>query len=447
MNNPTIVAIATPYGKGALSIIRVSGDLAVVEINKIFKGNDLTKVKPNTIHYGKIYDKNTFVDEVMIAIYHAPKSYTGEMMVEIFGHGGIIVTEHLLQTILKLSIEEAKPGEFTERAYLNGKLDLIQAESIMDIIEAEHEYALSIAKHGLQSNISKKIKAFRTQIMNWIAHIEVNIDYPEYESEYALGHETLNPQIETFLKQINEVLIESRRNRLIREGIKTAIVGQPNVGKSSLLNAWINEEKAIVTQIPGTTRDVVEGKIQLKGLSLHLLDTAGIRHTEDHVESIGIEKSKQVIKDSQLVILVVDASQGLLENDKILLEQIGVKPHMIVGNKVDLGKKELPLDSIYISAKDKTGIDTLETAILKRFSLENIETRDMNFLSNQRQIGLLESAKDHIEKALINIQAEVPIDVVQLDLRHAWEALSDISGERYHESLVDDMFRKFCLGK
>ena len=447
MNKHTIAAIATPYGKGALSIIRVSGDLAIVEINKIFKGKDLTNVEPNTIHYGNIYENDVFIDEVMIAVYHAPKSYTGEMMVEIFGHGGVIITEQVLKTILKLNIEEAKPGEFTERAYLNGKLDLIQAESIMDMIEAEHDYALSIAKHGLQSHISKKIEAFKTQMMDWIAHIEVNIDYPEYESEYALGHDTLRPQILTFLDEVNHVLIESKRNRLIREGIKTAIIGQPNVGKSSLLNVLINEEKAIVTHIPGTTRDVVEGKIQLKGLTLHLLDTAGIRKTDDHVESIGVEKSKQVIQDSQLVILVVDASLGLLEDDQKLLENIQHKPYIIVGNKVDLGNVDLPKDSVYLSAKNKTGIDALEKAILKRFSLENIETRDMNFLSNQRQIQLLEEAKSHIEKALITIQAELPIDMVQLDLRHAWEALSDISGSRYHESLVDDMFRKFCLGK
>lgn len=447
MTPHTIAAIATPYGKGALSIIRVSGERAIAEVNKVFKGKDLTKVAPNTIHYGKIYHNDTFIDEVMIAIYHAPKSYTGEMMVELFCHGGVLVTEDVLTTILSLNIEEAKPGEFTERAYLNGKLDLIEAESIMDVIEAENEYALKIAKHGLQSNISKKINAFRTKIMDWIAHIEVNIDYPEYESEYALGHGTLKPQLNAFFQELNDVLLESKKNRLIREGLKTAIVGKPNVGKSSLLNALLNEEKAIVTHIPGTTRDIVEGKITLKGVYLHLLDTAGIRHTEDHVESIGINKSKQLIQEAQLVIFVVDASRPLTSEDHELYERIQNKPHIIVGNKVDVDKHDHPFNMIHVSAKEKTGLHVLETSILKLFSLEDLESRDMNYLSNQRQIKLLEMAKDHIEKSIETIHAELPIDMVQLDLRHAWEALTDISGARYHESLVDDMFRKFCLGK
>ena len=447
MTNTTIAAIATPYGKGALSIIRVSGTQAIVEMNKIFKGKDLLTVQPNSIHYGKIYDEHRFVDEVMVAVYHAPKTYTGEPMVELFGHGGMLVTEDVLKTILTLDIEEAKPGEFTERAYLNGKIDLIQAESIMDMIEAEHEYALSIAKHGLQSNISKKINQFRTQIMNWIAHIEVNIDYPEYESEYALGHETLKPELKTFLKTLENVLVESKRNKLIREGIKTAIVGKPNVGKSSLLNALLNEDKAIVTHIPGTTRDVVEGKISLHGTTLHLLDTAGIRKTDDHVESIGIQKSKQMIDQAQLVIFVVDASETLTKDDHELYELIQNKPHVIVGNKVDISKTTLPFESIDISAKNRQGLEQLETSILNLFALENIETRDMNYLSNQRQIELLEDATTYVKQAIETIEGHLPIDMVQLDLRHAWEALSDISGARYHESLVDDMFRKFCLGK
>lgn len=447
MSQTTIAAIATPFGKGALSIVRVSGPNAIVKINKVFKGANLVEAQPNTIHYGKIIQDGILIDEVMVAVYHAPKSYTGEAMVEVFCHGGILITENVLKTILSLNIEHAMPGEFTQRAYLNGKMDLIQAESVMDVIEADNDYALQIAKHGLQAELSRKINQMRQEIMGWISHIEVNIDYPEYESEYALAHESLKPQVMTFLKSLNILINESKKNKLIREGIKTVIVGRPNVGKSSLLNAFIDEEKAIVTNIPGTTRDIVEGDIQLKGLALHLIDTAGIRETEDQVESIGVTKSKQMIDQAELVIFVVDASSPLTTEDETILSYLSHKPHIIVGNKVDVGKIQLPEEAIYISAINKTGFDVLEKKILSLFALENIETRDLNFLSNKRQIDLVEKAKMHIIQALETIENNVPIDMVQLDLRHAWEALTDISGERYHESLIEDMFGKFCLGK
>lgn len=444
----TIAAIASPYGKGAIGIIRVSGKDAISTIESIFKGKKLSQVSPNTIHYGHIISHERLIDQVMIAVYHGPKSYTGEDMVEIFTHGGMLITKEVLDAVLSLDIDPAKPGEFTERAYLNGKLDLLQAESVMDMIEADHHYALEIAKKGLFSELSKKIDAYRNQIMSIIAHIEVNIDYPEYESEYALTHQTLIPLLEAITKEMHTLYQESKKTKLIKEGIKTAIIGKPNVGKSSLLNALIREEKAIVTDIPGTTRDVVEGNLSIQGITLKLLDTAGIRETLDKVESIGIEKSKKVIEEADLILFMFDISLPLDELDHTLLESVTHKPHIIIGNKKDLGVQQVSIQpDVIISARGKDNLDTLESIILSRFELGNLESRDLNFLSSERHIELVLKTLQYLHQALDNAKNNEVVDVIQLDLRLAWEALTDISGSKYHESLVDDMFRRFCLGK
>ena len=443
-----IAAIATPFGKGAIAIIRVSGKDSINYIQTIFKGKNLLKAKPNTMHHGKITLHDHAIDEVMVAVYHGPKSYTGEDMVEIFTHGGILVTEQVLQAVLSLPIERALPGAFTERAYLNGKLDLLQAESVMDMIEADNRYALEIAKKGLFSELSIKMQSYRDMIMSLIAHIEVNIDYPEYESEHALTHSSLIPNITSLRDHINILMQESMKNKLIKEGIKTAIIGKPNVGKSSLLNALINEEKAIVTHIPGTTRDIVEAKLNLDGITLQLQDTAGIRETLDLVEQIGIKRSERALSDADLVLFLLDASEPSDTFDVSLLERIKHKPHLIIGNKMDLNIYPTSQKAdIYISTKTKENLNQLKDQILKKLQIEAIETRDLNYLSNQRHLDLLSKTLKHLNEALDNAHSNEVIDVIQLDLKHAWEALSEISGTTFHESLVEDMFRRFCLGK
>lgn len=443
-----IAAIATPFGKGAIAIIRVSGKDSIAHIQTIFKGKNLLKAKSNTMHHGKITLHDHAIDEVMVAVYHGPKSYTGEDMVEIFTHGGILVTEQVLQAVLSLPIERALPGAFTERAYLNGKLDLLQAESVMDMIEADNQYALEIAKKGLFSELSVKMQSYRDVIMSLIAHIEVNIDYPEYESEHALTHTSLIPNMTSIRDHIDVLMQESMKNKLIKEGIKTAIIGKPNVGKSSLLNALINEEKAIVTHIPGTTRDIVEAKLNLDGITLQLLDTAGIRETLDVVEQIGIERSERALSDADLILFLLDASEPSDTFDVRLLERIKHKPHLIIGNKMDLNIYHASHKAdIYISTKTKENLNQLKDQILKKLHIEAIETRDLNYLSNQRHLDLLFKTLKHLNEALNNARSNEVIDVIQLDLRHAWEALSEISGTTFHESLVEDMFRRFCLGK
>ena len=447
MIQSTIAAIATPYGKGAISIIRVSGKDAILSSSPLFPNIDLMTLKPNVMTHTQLIEDKQLIDDVMVATYHAPKSYTGEHMVEIFCHGGIQVTQNVLNTLLKHNIELAKPGEFTERAYLNQKLDLIQAESVMDLINAENDLQIKVAQHGLHSKISKKIQTYKETIMSWITHIEVNIDYPEYESEHQITQTYLEPQLVSFIQELTHTLKESQKNKVILKGIKTAIIGKPNVGKSSLLNALIKEEKAIVTDIPGTTRDVIEGYIDIHGIKLHLLDTAGIHHSTDVIESIGIKKTKETIDKAELILFVVDQSRPIDEEEKALLKQIQTKPHLIVGNKSDIGDNQTGLDVISLSAKQARNLHVLEEAILSLFELDHLETRNLAFLSNERQIQLLESCLKHLHQGLQSTRTHLPIDMIQLDLREAWEALSDITGQRYHETLVDDMFRRFCLGK
>lgn len=447
MMQTTIAAIATPYGKGAISIIRISGSEAIIKTSKLFPKLNLLLQEPSKMVHSVLVDNERIIDDVMIVIYKNPKSYTGEDMIEIFCHGGILVTQNVLKAILKQQIELAQPGEFTERAYINKKLDLIQAESVMDLIEAENDLQIQIAQAGLQSIISKKIQIYRETIMSWITHIEVNIDYPEYESEKQLTQAYLKPQLIAFMKELKESFQESNKNKLIRKGLKTAIIGKPNVGKSSLLNALIKEDKAIVTEIPGTTRDIVEGYIEIKGIKVHIIDTAGIHESLDTVERFGIEKTRKAIQEAELVIFVIDQSQPIDEEERALLKTIQNKPHIIVGNKEDLSLNRSGLEVISLSAKTSQNIHLLEEKISLLFDLEKLESRNLEFLSNERQILLLDTCYQCLNQALLSSENNLPIDMIQLDLRDAWEALSDITGQRYHETLVHDMFRRFCLGK
>lgn len=448
MNFETIAAIATAFGTAGISVIRVSGEKAISEIAKIFKGKDLNKVKSHTIHYGHILDDNqNILDEVMVSVMRAPKSFTAEDTVEISTHGGILITQKVLERILSLDIRLAEPGEFSERAYLNGRIDLVEAESIMDLIHAKSEQALKLANLGVQKKTSNLIQNLRSKLLTIIAHIEVNIDYPEYDDAIVMSKEIISPMTIDLIKEINHLLDESYKNQLIRDGVQTVIIGKPNVGKSSLLNALLNEEKAIVTDIEGTTRDTIEAYINIGGITLKLMDTAGIRETQDIVEKIGVNRSMKALSDAELVLLVLDQSKALTHEDKSLLELTKDKKRIIIANKSDLPKALSMEEVVSVSTLTKHGLKDLEKAILKILSLEDIESRDINYLSNMRHITKVKEAKQSLLNVLKSIDLDMPVDVYAIDLTQAWRALGEILGENNADDLLDELFSKFCLGK
>ena len=448
MNFETIAAISTAYGTAGISVIRISGEKAISEFNKIFKGPNLNQAASHTLHYGHvIHEDGSLLDEVMVAIMKAPKTFTAEDVVEVSTHGGILITQKVLERILSLDIRLAQPGEFSERAYLNGRIDLIEAESIMDLIHAKSEQALKIANLGVQKETSKLIRALRSKLLTIIAQIEVNIDYPEYDDAIVMSKEIIKPKTVELIQEINLLLKESQKNQMIREGVKTAIIGKPNVGKSSLLNALLNEEKAIVTEIAGTTRDLIEAYININGITLNLMDTAGIRDTEDIVEKIGVNRSIKALKDATLVLLVLDQSKALTQEDKELLELTKDKKRLIIANKSDLPKALWMEEVVSISTITKYGLKDLEKAILKLLSLEDIEERDFNYLSNVRHIMKVKEAKQSLENVLVSIELDMPVDVYAIDLTAAWRSLGDILGENYQDDLLKELFSKFCLGK
>ena len=448
MNLENIAAIATAFGTAGISVIRISGETAISEFNKIFKGKDLTKVKSHTVHYGHVLNEDmTILDEVMVTVMKAPKSFTAENTVEVSTHGGILITQKVLDRILDMDIRLAEPGEFSERAYLNGRIDLVEAESIMDLIHAKSEKALKIANLGVQKETSKLIRNLRSKLLTIIAQIEVNIDYPEYDDAIIMSKEIIKPKTEDLIAEINDLLKESEKNQLIRDGVKTAIVGKPNVGKSSLLNALLNEEKAIVTDIEGTTRDTIEAYINVNGVTLKLIDTAGIRETEDVVEKIGVNRSKKAISEAELVLLVLDQSKAISKEDKDLLDLTKDKKRLIIANKSDL-PKALQLEEVLpISTLTKEGLKDLEKAILKLLSLEDIDSRDFNYLSNVRHIQKVKEAKTSLQNVLTSIELDMPVDVYAIDLTQAWKSLGEILGEYYQDDLLNELFSKFCLGK
>lgn len=452
MYNDTICAIATPYGTGGISVIRVSGNSAIKEFNKLFPNKDLRKVKSHTIHYGKVFsvDKKNQLDEVLVAIYKKPKSFTGEDTVEIFTHGGILVTQSVLEELLKLNIRLANPGEFSKRAYLNKKIDLVQAESIMDLISAKNKNALKIANLGLTKKTSNLITDLRNDLLKIISEIEVKIDYPEYDEIKDYTKETITPKINKLISKMNKIVKESQKTNLIKEGINTIIVGKPNVGKSSLLNHLIGEDKAIVTNIAGTTRDLVEASINLKGITLNLIDTAGIRTTKDKVEKIGVERTKKALKKADLVLLLLDLSKKPSKEDLELLKLTKAKPRIIIGNKLDLKKnnyyKDIK-DILEISVKSNKGLDKLENKILEILNLSNIKDSDLYYLSNIRQINYVKNSLYKLKETKRNIDKNIPIDLVLIDIRDAFFELGNILGTNYNEEIIDNMFSQFCLGK
>jgi len=449
MIKDTIAAISTALGQSAINIVRMSGDEAISIANSVFKGKDLNKAKSHTVHYGHIIDEETILDEVLISLFRAPKTFTTEDIIEINCHGGTYVARKILSLLLSKGARIANKGEFTERAFLNGRIDLTQAESVMDIIEAQSEMSLALANKGLDGAIYELVVSLRDQLLNLIAHIEVNIDYPEYDDVLTLTTELIQPEVENLVGNINEILEKSEYGKIIKEGLKTAIIGRPNVGKSSLLNALLKEEKAIVTEIQGTTRDTIEGSINIGGIILNLIDTAGIRESDDIVERIGIDKAKAVIEEAELILFVLDQSEPLTEDDEKLLELTKHKQRIIIINKTDLSNKLQGTfdNSVEISARNKVGIQNLEHLIQEMFLKGEVNLSDETYLSNARQIAKLKEAKASLKDSLIAVEEQLPIDMVEIDLKNAWSLLGDIIGANSSTTLLDELFSKFCLGK
>lgn len=442
--NDTIAAIATPIADGAISIIRVSGSDAISMVNQIFD-KDLCKKAANTITYGWIRNPQSdeLVDEVLISLFRAPKTFTCEDVVEINCHGGRFITKLVLQLVLAQGARLAHPGEFTQRAFINGRIDLAQAEAVMDLIEADHKANAKLALQGIKGSVRTLLEPLIEDILDIIANIEVNIDYPEYDDVEQLSDEILLPKAQAWLEKISEILVQAESGKIVKEGIKTAIVGRPNVGKSSLLNALLEEEKAIVTDVEGTTRDIVEGSIHLKGVTLHLIDTAGIRETQDVVEQIGIERSRKAIQEAQLVLVVLEAGKALNEQDQALLELTKDKPRLLVYNKTDLYSDNF--EGIKISAANKD-IQALLDSIYELYD-QHVLVVAQPTLQNERQIALMMSAREHMQKATEALKLQIQPDLVEIDIQSAYQNLKEILGEYHREDLLDSLFSKFCLGK
>ncbi len=446
----TIVAISTALGKSAISIVRLSGPEAIEKANQFFRGMDLTKVESNTINYGRFHFNGEMVDEVLVSVFRKPRTFTGEDVVEINCHGGIFVTNKILEIFLDTGCRLAEPGEFTKRAFLSGRIDLTQAEAVMDIIEAKTNASLKMANIGLRGDIKKMIEEFRNEILTMILKIEVNIDYPEYEDEEQITTEILKPQTGALLQRMEEIIEKSQTSLILKEGITTAIIGKPNVGKSSLLNALLKEEKAIVTDIAGTTRDIVEGKINIGGIILNLVDTAGIRETRNLVEKIGVEKAKQVIESADLLVLVFDYNTPLDEADLQLLALTETKTRIIVVNKQDLEQKiDLQVfdDYILMSTFNESDIELLEKKIKEVYQISNLVDIDQSYLGNARQIANMKQAHIALQEAYQSILNYQPIDIINIDLNLSWTYLGEILGKVHRENIVDELFQKFCLGK
>ncbi len=443
----TIAAISTPLGTGAISIIRMSGKDSISIINKIFT-KDLSNEKSHTIHYGKIIDNNEEIDEVLVSLMRSPKTFTKEDVIEINCHGGLSTTNKVLELLLNNGAVLASPGEFTKRAFLNGRIDLIEAQGIMDLIEAKTELARTQAMKELNGNLSNKIDLLREKLIEIISNIEVNIDYPEYEDINKVTNEQIYPKIKELIQEIDDLIASSEDGKIIKEGITIGIIGKPNVGKSSLLNAILEEEKAIVTDIEGTTRDTIEGTTIINGIACNFIDTAGIRNSDNIVEQIGVNKSKKIIDTCNLVLLVLNNNDIITKEEQELLEQIRNKPHIVIVNKIDLEQKlELNEECIKISIKEKKGLEQIKDKISEIFNLEKIKTQDMTYLSNARSISLLKKANNLLVSSLTNIENNYPIDIVEIDLKESWNTLGEIIGKTYTDELLDEMFQRFCLGK
>lgn len=447
--NDTIAAISTTTGIGAISIIRLSGPESLEIASKVFT-KDLTKVETHTIHYGYIKNNNEKIDEVLVSVMKAPKTFTKEDIVEINCHGGIATTNKVLEILLNNGARLAEPGEFTKRAFLNGRIDLLEAEATMDLISSKSDKVRKMSLNTLTGETSNLIKDLRSDIVGIISNIEVNIDYPEYEDIEVLTNEKILPEIQKFKEKLEKIIKKSQDSKVIKEGIKVGIIGKPNVGKSSLLNSLLEEEKAIVTNVPGTTRDIVEGTIILDNVILNIIDTAGIRESDDIVEKIGIEKSLTIINEADLVIFILNNNEKITAEEKGLLEKLKDKKKIIVINKIDLENKldKSILDNyIEISAKENIGIEKIKDEIKRLFNLGELEASDLTYMSNARSISLLGKSLNNINDAISEINNNSPIDIVEFHLKDAWNNLGEIIGETYTDELLDELFSRFCLGK
>ncbi|RKJ71152.1 tRNA uridine-5-carboxymethylaminomethyl(34) synthesis GTPase MnmE, partial [Butyricicoccus sp. 1XD8-22] len=442
-------------------IVRLSGDEAVQITDKIFQspnGKKLSEVKTHTIHYGHLIDPKSdeVVEEVMVSLMRGPKTFTREDVVEINCHGGIVSVNRVLQLVLRNGARLAEPGEFTKRAFLNGRIDLSQAEAVMDLIRAKTDKAMNVALGQMDGKLSKLIGQLRQALIETLAQVEVNIDYPEYDDVEEMTIPVLLEKCTWVKEEIKKLLQTSSQGKILREGLSTVILGRPNVGKSSLLNSLVHENKAIVTDIAGTTRDIIEEYVNVRGVPLRLVDTAGIRETEDIVERIGVERSRQVLKEADLILLVINASEELSEEDERLFETIQNMDFIVVVNKTDLPQK-VDLEKVKELANGRRvvttsllkeeGVIELEEAIAALFFEGQIEADDLTYVSNSRHITLLHQALDTISDAIEGAENDVPVDIVQIDVTRTWEILGEIIGDTVQESLINQLFSQFCLGK
>ncbi|QBO36279.1 tRNA uridine-5-carboxymethylaminomethyl(34) synthesis GTPase MnmE [Periweissella cryptocerci] len=456
----TIAAISTPPGEGAISIIRLSGEEAVDVACRVFKGKNLSKVDSHTINYGHIIDPdkdNQEVDEVMVSVMRAPRTFTREDVIEINAHGGIVATNRILQLLLSNGARLAEPGEFTKRAFLNGRIDLSQAEAVMDLIRAKTDRSMQVALNQLDGNLSGLIRKIRKDIVDTLAQVEVNIDYPEYDAVEQMTTQLLLEQATNVQAHVAQLLKTAKQGKVLREGLATAIIGRPNVGKSSILNHLLHEDKAIVTEIAGTTRDVIEEYVNVHGVPLKLVDTAGIRDTEDVVEKIGVERSRAAIVKADLVMLVLNTNEPLTDEDRELIKITADKKRIVILNKTDLEQKLDPNDiasliepneMIAVSVLKNLNMDLLEEKIAHLFFDEGIENNQTTVMvTNARHIGLLASASKSLQAVIDGVAMGMPVDIVQIDMTDAWDKLGEITGDSVQDDLLTELFSQFCLGK
>ena len=445
--NDTIAAISTALGVGAISIVRLSGNESIEIANKIFTG-DLSKVNSHTINYGHIKDGDEIIDEVLVSVMKAPKTFTTEDVVEINCHGGIATTNRVLELLLMNGARMAEPGEFTKRAFLNGRIDLIEAESVMNLINSKTETSRKMAINGVSGKVTRRIRKLRNKMMDIIANIEVNIDYPEYEDILVVTNEMISNSIKELKVEFEKVLKDALNGKMIKDGINTLIVGRPNVGKSSILNKLLDEDKAIVTDIEGTTRDIVEGNVVIDGILLNIIDTAGIRDTDNIVEKIGVEKSLKLIDKADLVIVVLNNNEELTFDDKKILDATKDKKRIIFVNKNDLNTKlNIDLDVVKGSTMYDDGLDLLKLKIRELFNMDSIEKSDLNYLSSAREISTIKTVLKMIDDIEVGLKNNVEIDMLEIDIKSIWELLGKLIGEIYDDELIDNLFSRFCLGK
>ena len=459
MELDTITSISTPMGEGAIAIVRLSGPDAISIADSIYKGKkQLSEVDSHTINYGHILDPDSgeIVEEVMAAVMRAPKTFTREDIVEINCHGGLVTVNRVLELTLSNGARMADPGEFTKRAFLHGRIDLSQAEAVMDFIRSKTERASKVALGQMEGRLSELIKGLRQSILEILAQVEVNIDYPEYDDVEEATSQFLIKEAANIEQEIDKLLKTGQQGKIMREGLSTVIVGKPNVGKSSMLNNLIQDNKAIVTEVAGTTRDVLEEYVNVRGVPLRLVDTAGIRETEDIVEKIGVERSRKALSEADLILFVLNYNESLTESDYQLFEAIKNEDFIVIINKTDL-EQHLDMDElkemigdhpiVQTSMVEQQGIEELEQKISELFFGGQVQSQDMTYVSNSRHIALLKDAKSSINDAIHSAEEGIPIDIVQIDLIKTWELLGEVIGEEASESLIDQLFSQFCLGK